>query len=136
MAKRMTLLGVSTVIASIASVLGGCSGAPKDPGYPAVLLSQMVDPLVQDKNFTPWHPPRQMAAFIHPHEDLTQGVMIAGHWMMVLLGEGSWYFQDDLDREPVPDAEASAEDIRKALGSVGFPRDAVVPYRSREGAKP
>jgi hypothetical protein len=94
-----------------------------------------MDPLVQEKNFSPWHPPRQMAAFIHPHEDLTQGVMIGGHWMMVLLGEGSWYFQEDPEREPVPDAEASAEEIRKALGAVAFPRDAVVPYRASEGMK-
>jgi hypothetical protein len=133
MAKRMTLIGVSI---AIGSALGACSGCPQDPGYPPVLLAQAADPLVPEKDFTPWHPPRQMAAYIHPHEDLTQGVMIGGHWMMVLLGEGSWYFQENPEREPVPDAEASAEDIRKALGSVGFPRDAVVPYRAREGAKP
>src|SRR5438552_18859025 len=130
MAWRMTLIGVSILIGS---AQGGCSGSPKDLGYPAVVLKQVMDPLVQEKNFTPWHPPRQMAAFIHPHEDLTQGAMVGGHWMMVLLGEGSWYFQDDPEREPVPDAEATAEDIRKALGSVVFPRDAVVPYRTCEG---
>lgn len=133
MAKRMILIGASTLIASACF---GCSGSPKDPGYPPVALSQTMDPLVQEKNFSPWHPPQQMAAFIHPHEDRTQGVMIGGHWMMVLLGEGSWYFQETLEREPVPDAEASAEEIRKALGAVAVPRDAVVPYRSREGAKP
>jgi hypothetical protein len=120
----------------IASVWVGCSGSPKDPGYPPVALAEVTDPLVLEKNFSPWHPPRQMAAFVHPHEDPAQGVMIGGHWMMVLLGEGSWYFQDSAEREPVPDAEASAEEIRKALGSVGVPRDAVVPYRNRERAKP
>jgi hypothetical protein len=77
-----------------------------------------------------------MAAFIHPHEDLDQGIMIAGHWIMVLLGEGSWYFQENIDREPVPDAEASAEDIRAALGAIRVPRDAVIPYRTKEPVKP
>jgi hypothetical protein len=133
MAKRMTLSGALILIGS---AFFGCSGSPKDPGYPPVLLSQTMDPLVQGKNFTPWHPPRQMAAFIHPHEDQVQGVMIGGHWMMVLLGEGSWYFQEDPEREPVPDAEATAEEIRKALGTVAVPRDAVVPYRAKEGTKP
>jgi hypothetical protein len=101
-----------------------------------VLLAERTDPMAGEKNFTPWHPPRQMAAFIHPHEDLEQGIMIAGHWIMVLLGEGSWYFQEELGGEPVPDAEASAEDIRRALGAVLIPRDAVVPYRAKEGTKP
>jgi hypothetical protein len=54
---------------------------------------------------------------------------------MVLLGEGSWYFQDDIDREPVPDSEAGPDDIRAALGAVSVPRDAVIPYRAKEGAK-
>jgi hypothetical protein len=134
MAKRMTLSGVLTLIASL---LGGCAGGTsKGPGYPPVALSEMCDPLAGEKNFTPWRPPRQMAAFVHPHEDQAQGIMIAGHWIMVLLGEGSWYFEELPDREPVPDAEASAEDIRKALGTVVIPRDAVVPYRPKEGGKP
>ena len=135
MAKRMTLSGV---LIATASLLGGCSGSgsAKEPGYRPVALREMVDPLAGERNFTPWRPPRQMAAFVHPHEDQVQGIMIAGHWIMVLLGEGSWYFEEPPDREPLPDAEASAEDIRKALGSVVFPRDAVVPYRPREGAKP
>jgi hypothetical protein len=134
MRERMTLSGVLILTASF---MGGCAGAGgKDPEYRPVLLTEMQDPLVQAKNFTPWHPPRQMAAFIHPHEDRDQGIMIAGHWIMVLLGEGSWYFQDDVDREPIPDAEAGAEETRAALGALLVPRDAVVPYRAKEGAKP
>jgi hypothetical protein len=77
-----------------------------------------------------------MAAFIHPHEDRVQGIMIAGHWIMVLLGEGSWYFQDDVDREPLPDAEATPEDVERALGALSVPRDAVVPFRTKETVKP
>ncbi len=137
MEKKMTRSMAWTLIAS---VLGGCTaGTPKDPEYRPVGLSELSeqkDPLVQAKNFTPWHPPRQMAAFIHPHEDREQGIMIAGHWIMVLLGEGSWYFQEGVDREPVPDAEAGADETRAALGAVLVPRDAVVPYRTKEGAKP
>ncbi len=134
MRKKMTLSGV---LIAIGSLLGGCtSGNSKDGEYRPVLLSEMQDPLVQAKNFTPWHPPRQMAAFIHPHEDLDQGIMIAGHWIMVLLGEGSWYFQEEVDREPVPDAEASDLDVRAALGAVQVPRDAVIPYRTKEPVKP
>jgi hypothetical protein len=134
MEKKTTRSGVLILIVS---AFAGCSqGGAKDVEYRPVLLSEMQDPLVQAKNFTPWHPPRQMAAFIHPHEDRDQGIMIAGHWIMVLLGEGSWYFQDDVDREPIPDAEAGAEETRAALGAVLVPRDAVVPYRAKEGAKP
>lgn len=133
MEKKTTRIAVWIAIGSI---LAGCSSGPVKMEYRPVPLSEIQDPLVQAKNFTPWRPPRQMAAFIHPHEDREQGVMIAGHWIMVLLGEGSWYFQDDVDREPVPDAEASPEDVRAALGSVAVPRDAVIPYRAKEGAKP
>jgi hypothetical protein len=96
----------------------------------------MQDPLVQGRTFTPWKPPRQLAAFVHPHEDRAQGVMIAGHWILVLLGEGSWYFQGDVDREPVPDGEASPEEIATALRTLSIPHDAVLPYRVKEPAKP
>jgi hypothetical protein len=132
MEKKMTR---TAVLILIASAIASCSSGPARTEYRPVPLSEIQDPLVQAKNFTPWRPPRQMAAFIHPHEDREQGIMIAGHWIMVLLGEGSWYFQDDVDREPVPDAEAGADDVRAALGAVSVPRDAVIPYRTKEGAK-
>lgn len=132
MKKKTTRI---TVWIAIGSILAGCASGPAKAEYRPVPLSEIQDPLVQAKNFTPWRPPRQMAAFIHPHEDREQGIMIAGHWIMVLLGEGSWYFQDDVDREPVPDGEAGAADVRAALGAVSVPRDAVIPYRVKEGAK-
>jgi hypothetical protein len=131
--RKKTTLSVASIL--IGSALAGCAGDGKDREYRPVLLSEMRDPLAGAKEFTPWHPPPQMAAFIHPHEDREQGIMIAGHWIMVLLGEGSWYFQDDVDREPVPDGEAGAADVRAALGAVSVPRDAVIPYRVKEGAK-
>ena len=132
MAKRTTLSGVLILIGSLAL---GCSGSPGGE-YRPLLLSVGQDPLAGDRSFVPWHPPRQMAAFVHPHEDQGQGIMIAGHWIMVLLGEGSWYFQEAPDEEPVPDSEASAQDVRRALGAVSIPRDAVAPFRPKEGAKP
>jgi hypothetical protein len=94
------------------------------------------DPLAGEKTLVPWRPPRQLAAFIHPHEDRSQGLMIAGHWMIVLLGEGSWYFEPPPDREPVVDREASPEEIHSALGTLSIPEGAVVPYRAREPHKP
>ena len=132
MAKRTTLSGVWILIVSLAL---GCSASQKAE-YRPLELSERQDPLAGDRTFVPWRPPRQMAAFVHPHEDQQQGIVIAGHWIMVLLGEGSWYFQEDRDQEPVPDAEASADDVRRALGAVSVPRDAVIPYRPKEGAKP
>jgi len=131
MAKRTTLSGVLILTASFAL---GCSDSRKAE-YRPLELAERQDPLASDRNFVPWRPPRQMAAFVHPHEDVEQGIVIAGHWIMVLLGEGSWYFQENRDQEPVPDAEASADDVRKALGAVAVPRDAVIPYRPKEGGK-
>jgi hypothetical protein len=134
MARRMTLFAAWMATASGA---GGCGGdRGRDPEYPPVFISEMQDPLAGERTFTPWRPPRQMAAFVHPHEDRVQGIMVAGHWIMVLLGEGSWYFEEPPDREPVPDAEATAEEIQRALGAVGIPQDAVVPFRARDGGKP
>ena len=48
----------------------------------------------------------------------------------MLLSEESWYVDDEVDREPVPDAEASAEDIRSGTGIL-VPQDAIVPYREK-----
>jgi hypothetical protein len=134
MARRTTLSGVLMLIASMVAACGTVT--PKEPGYPEIRLTEVFDPLVPARSFLPWHPPRQMAAFVHPHEDRLQGVMIGGHWMLLLLGEGRWYYEEEAEREPVPDAEASAEEIRRSLGALSFPRDAVVPFRGREGGKP
>lgn len=132
----MTIRFVASML--IASVAAGCALGVKaeGPGYRAASLSEVGDPLRGSKPLMPWRPPRQMAVYVHPHEDRVQGVMIGGHWIMTLLGEGNWYFQDDPDQEPVPDAEAGPEERRAALRAFGEPRDAVVPYRRKEGEKP
>jgi len=134
-------MGTRTILSAVLALLPwaveGCSsGKPSGPDYRPLPLVQKEDPLAGEKTFLPWRPPRQMAAFVHPHEDREQGILIAGHWILVLLGEGSWYFQDDPDQDPVPDAEASPEDTRAGLGAVQVPQGAVIPYRAKEPPKP
>ncbi len=127
MRRTMIRSAVSTFIASL---IAGCAGSGEAPGYKPVLLGVQTDPLAPARTVTPWRPPKQMAVFIHPHEDRAQGILIGGHWIMVLLGEGSWYFQDEIEREPIPDAEATPEEKRAALGVLTVPQDAVVPFRT------
>lgn len=115
----------------IASLLSGCA-AGGETGYRPVRLSEVRDPLAPESSVVPWRPPRQMAVYVHPHEDRSQGIMIGGHWILVLLGEGSWYFEESVEREPVPDAEATPEEKRSALRALAEPGDIVVPYRAKE----
>jgi hypothetical protein len=115
-------------------VLGACStGHPKEePRYRPVLLGEATDPLAPAQNAPAWRPPRQFAVYIHPHEDRERQILVGGHWIMLLLGEGSWYTAEAADREPVPDAEASKEDICRGLSALAAPGDAVVPYRKKD----
>lgn len=118
--------------------LPGC--AARDPGgipeIPSISLCEKADPLAADPPVVPWRPPRQMAAFVHPHEDPVQGALIGGHWMVVLLGRGGWYVEDEPDREPLPDREASPEELRRAARAIEVPSEAVVPFRKVEVHKP
>jgi hypothetical protein len=114
------------------SLLSGCGAPPVNSGYRAIALSERADPLAPRKDFPAWKAPRQFAIFIHPHEDRERRTMVGGHWMMILLSEGSWYTVDEVEHEPVPDAEASKEDIRAGLSSLAAPGDAVVPYRVKK----
>jgi hypothetical protein len=118
--------------------LPGCSGQDVEeaPSVPAVSLRDLADPLATEPPVVPWRPPRQMAAFVHPHEDPTQGALIGGHWMVVLLGQGGWYFKDDPDREPLPDREASPEELRKAARGLEVPAEAAIPFRRGDPPKP
>lgn len=116
---------------SIVSLMGsGCGG---HPGYVPVELADRRDPLAPARAVAPWHPPAQMAVWIHPHEDRDQGALIGGHWIVLLVGEGSWYFEEPPPTDPVPDAEATPEEKRTALQALGdFPPAAVVPWRAGE----
>ncbi len=117
-----------------ASVVAGCAGGVQSggPEYRPVPLAEVTDPLAPPKTVAAWRPPRQMAVYIHPHEDSKQGILIGGHWIMLLLGEGSWYHESEIEREPVPDAEASPDEKRAALRAMSTPGDVVLPYRTRE----
>jgi hypothetical protein len=131
----LSATGTSTAaLICTVSVLAACAGrsAKEEPRYRPVLLTQATDPLAPARDFPAWRPPRQFAVYVHPHEDRSREVLVGGHWILLLLGEGSWYTEETADREPVPDAEASEEDLRKGLSALGVPGDAVVPYRKKE----
>jgi len=131
----LSATGIRTVVLIFtASVLGGCSGrgAKEEARYRPVLLSEATDPLAPGREIPAWRPPRQFAVYVHPHEDRHQELHVGGHWIMLLLGEGTWYGTETADREPVPDAEASEDDIRRGLSALGPPGDAVVPYRKKD----
>lgn len=133
--SRTTILSV--VLISIGSALLGCVGSGGAPGelYRPVGFEVLTDPLAPRATVLPWRPPRQMAAYIHPHEDRLQGIMIGGHWIFILLGEGSWYFEDTAEKEPVPDAEASPAQRAAALRAIDLPRGSVIPYAPKEEKK-
>jgi len=121
------------VLISIANAVGGCAGPAE---YAPVQLAERRDPLAPPRTVAPWHPPAQMAVWVHPHEDRAQGALVGGHWIMLLLGEGSWYFEEPPPPDPVPDAEATPEEKQAALRALGnFPADAVVPWRGERVEK-
>ena len=114
----------------IASGLGGCASPGPEP-YRPVPLTESADPLAPRKGFPAWKPPLQFAVFVHPHEDRERRMMVGGHWMMLLLSEGSWYTQETVEHEPVPDGEAKENDVLAGLEALSQPGDAVVPFRQK-----
>lgn len=137
MTPRATPSAVSIYIGSaLLAVAIGLAGCKSGAGYRPVPLSVGIDPLAPPQPVAPWRPPRQMAAWIHPHEDRSQGALIGGHWIFVLLGDGSWYFEDEAEREPQADAELSPDERRAALGVLSVPADATLPYRLKEEKRP
>ncbi len=133
--RRMTIL--SAALISIGSAFLGCAVPGGTPGeiYRTVGLQEAVDPLAPKPTVLPWRPPRQVAAYIHPHEDRGQGMLIGGHWIFILLGDGSWYFEDTSEKEPVPDAEATQAEREAALRALDLPRGSVIPYAPKEEKK-
>jgi hypothetical protein len=103
--------------------------------YRPVGFQEAADPLAPRPTVLPWRPPRQMAAYVHPHEDRSQGILIGGHWIFSLLGDGSWYFEDSGEKEPVPDAEATRAEREAALRALDLPRGSVIPYAPKEEKK-
>jgi hypothetical protein len=117
--RRAMILSAAWI--SIGSSMLGCTspaGASRDL-YRPVGFQETVDPLAPRPTVLPWRPPRQMAAFIHPHEDRTQGI---------LIGDGSWYFEDAGEKDPVPDAEATPAERQAGLRALDLPQGSVIPY--------
>ena len=117
----------------------GCTlGANSTPEYRHVKLQATSDPLSPDrgtKAFPAWTPPKQMAVWVHPHRDANAEALIGGHWILLLLGNGRWYTETPLeqagvDRDPVPDAEATPEEIDAGRSSLLASPNAVIPYRA------
>ena len=125
-----TRFAVLILIGSVGLV--GCAPLEQNLGYRAVPLQEKVDPLAPEKDFPVWNPPKQFAVWIHPHRDRDQRTMIGGHWSMLLLSEGSWYFEEGIEQEPIPDAEISGRDLERARASLLNPGEAAIPYRLME----
>jgi hypothetical protein len=127
---------LSASLIFIASALTGCQAGPgsaAEPGYrtgPKLVTTN--DPLVPKREFPAWNPPRQFAVWAHPRQDAAQGILLGGQWILENLTEGGWYIEEVSDRDPVPDAEATAEDLEAARRSVGKLSEFVIPYRVKE----
>lgn len=124
---------VSIFIASaVAQLAFGCSGAAERaaPEYrPGPDLAEWEDPLRGERPLRAWNPPEQFACYIFPHVDPDQDVAIGGHWILLKLTEGSWYFEGPGEREIVPDGETGEDDLDAARESLGDFAEVVVPYR-------
>jgi hypothetical protein len=127
---------LSVILISIASVMVGCHSGPgsaPDPAYRAgPKLVSTNDPLVPKREFPAWNPPRQFAVWAHPRQDAAQGILLGGQWILENVTEGGWYTEKVAERDPVPDAEATPEDLEAARRSVGKLSEFVIPYRMKE----
>jgi hypothetical protein len=129
---------LSAVLILCGSALSGCfSGTPSSKErYPLRTWEETVDPLAGRAEMLPWRPPRQLAAYVHPHEDRSQGILIGGHWVFLLLGDGGWYIEPEREKDPVPDAEAAPTEREAGVRALELPGDSVVPYAPPGGRKP
>jgi hypothetical protein len=127
---------LSAILILAASVGLGCSSLPS--GHPAeryaagpVLLATN-DPLVPKREFPAWNPPKQLAVWVHPHPDSSQGILLGGQWVLENLTPGGWYVEDFPERDPLPTAETTSADVERARASIGQLSEFVVPYRVKE----
>lgn len=129
-----TILSASLIF--IGSTLGACHGGPgsaPEPAYRAgPKLLSTNDPLVPKREFPAWNPPRQFAVWAHPRADAAQGILLGGQWILENLTEGGWYIEELSERDPVPDAEATPEDLEAARRAIGKLSEFVIPYRVKE----
>jgi hypothetical protein len=118
-------------------LLTGCTLAEPPGGYETPGLDEVHDPMVPARDFAPWRPPRQLAAFVHPYEDPVQGIYIGGHWILVLLGEGSFGPGGaPPERDPVPDQELAPGDLGRLSAGILVPPGTAIPYRGKEASRP
>lgn len=127
---------LSAISICIVSAAAGCQSGPgsaSDPGYRAgPKLVSTNDPLVPKREFPAWNPPRQFAVWAHPRQDAAQGILLGGQWILENLTEGGWYVEEFAERDPLPDAEATPEDLEAARRAVGKLSESVIPYRVKE----
>ncbi len=129
---------LSATLIFIGSALAACQSGPgsaPEPAYrtgPKLLATN--DPLVPKREFPAWNPPRQFAVWAHPRTDTAQGILLGGQWILENLTDGGWYVEDLAERDPLPDAEATPEDLESARRSVGVGKlsEFVIPYRVKE----
>ena len=116
-------------------VLVGCAGTAttETPDYKPVYLRESSDPRDLRPTLPILEAPEVMAVWIHGHRDRERGVHVDGYWIYIMLGDG-WTFapgEEWRGRDPIPDDEATPEDIRRGLGALDAPADAAIPYRAR-----
>lgn len=130
-----SLVLIFTVNVPAALLIAGCvaGGPTTEKSYRHVELQATADPLAPRMAFPAWTPPQQMAVWVHPHRDPDARALVGGHWVLMLLDGGHWYTEDITDRDPVPDAEATPEDIEAARATFHVGPGAVIPYRTRAG---
>ncbi len=127
---------LSTTLICVASALAGCQAGPGSAPVPAYRAGPKLvstnDPLVPKREFPAWNPPRQFAVWAHPRVDRAQGILLGGQWILENLTDGGWYVEEVAERDPLPDAEATAEDLEAARRAVGKLSDFVIPYRVKD----
>lgn len=143
----------SLVLILIGSLLGGCLrfGAPTSGGRPVrevydeaeragtrdeVVIRPQAEPGGGPRTRPVIYPPKVFAAYVQEHLDPRRDIKIGGHWVYFKLRDSSW-FVEDIDREPIAEADAGEADLlplRTELEGASF-REIIVPYRASP-AKP
>jgi hypothetical protein len=76
------------------------------------------------------YPPKVFAVWVQEHLDPKRDLKVGAHWVHFKLRDSSW-FPEEIDREPLAEAEAGEAELaplRAALGGTSF-REIIVPYR-------
>lgn len=129
------------------SLLGGCIrfGAPTGGGRPVrevydeaerggdrdeILVRPDSPPGSGPRTRPVIYPPKVFAVWVQEHLDPKRDLKVGAHWVHFKLRDSSW-FPEEIDREPLAEAEAGEAELaplRAALGGTSF-REIIVPYR-------